>query len=256
MDADRGPLVRRERITERERTQVADRFGVVLGLLIATVFFTIAAPEEAWARLVTSAALAATAIIAMWASGAAPRIVRAGYLVAGLGVAVALAATVTGGAVGLRTIAVSSLALTLLTMTAIGRRIRVHAEISAMTIVAALCVYILIGLMFAFVYETLGRLGSGPFFAASAAETRSNFVYFSSITLATVGYGDLTAVDGIGRAFAVTEGLVGQIYLVTAVAALVGNLGRSRTPGGLFGTMGDPKDAPDQTPSAGPPAGS
>jgi hypothetical protein len=49
------------------------------------------------------------------------------------------------------------------------------------------------------------------------------------VTMATVGYGDLTAKGGIGRALAVTEGLLGQIYLVTTVAALVGNLGRTRT---------------------------
>ena len=48
--------------------------------------------------------------------------------------------------------------------------------------------------------------------------------------MATVGYGDLTAQGGLGRAFAVTEGLLGQIYLVTTVAALVGNLGGKRTP--------------------------
>jgi len=46
--------------------------------------------------------------------------------------------------------------------------------------------------------------------------------------MTTVGYGDLTPEGGLGRALAVSEGLLGQIYLVTAVAALVGNLGRKR----------------------------
>jgi hypothetical protein len=55
-------------------------------------------------------------------------------------------------------------------------------------------------------------------------------MYFSFITMATVGYGDLTPQGSLGRALAVTEGLFGQIYLVTAVAALVGNLGRTRAP--------------------------
>jgi ion channel len=55
-------------------------------------------------------------------------------------------------------------------------------------------------------------------------------VYFSFTTMATVGYGDLTAQGGVGRALEVTEGIFGQIYLVTAVAALVGNLGCRRTP--------------------------
>ena len=50
----------------------------------------------------------------------------------------------------------------------------------------------------------------------------------SFITLATVGYGDLAPQGGIGRALAVTEGLTGQIYLVTAVAALVSNIGSAR----------------------------
>jgi len=49
--------------------------------------------------------------------------------------------------------------------------------------------------------------------------------------MATVGYGGgLTPRGGLGRAPGVSEGLLGQIYLVTAVAALVGNLGRTRAP--------------------------
>ena len=67
----------------------------------------------------------------------------------------------------------------------------------------------------------------GPY--AHEAGTRSDYTYFSFVTMATVGYGDLTAQGGVGRAFAVTEGLLGQIYLVTTVAALVGNLGYTRT---------------------------
>ena len=55
-------------------------------------------------------------------------------------------------------------------------------------------------------------------------------MYFSFVTMATVGYGDLTAQGGLGRALAATEGILGQIYLVTTVAALVGNLGRTRSP--------------------------
>ena len=69
-----------------------------------------------------------------------------------------------------------------------------------------------------------------PFFASQETATRSDYVYFSFITMASVGYGDLTAQGGLGRALAVTEGLLGEIYLVTAVAALVGNIGRARAP--------------------------
>jgi hypothetical protein len=95
---------------------------------------------------------------------------------------------------------------------------------------AAVGIYVLLGLSFAFAFECVGEFGSKPFFTAHEAGTRSDYTYFSFVTMATVGYGDLTAAGGIGRALAVTEGLLGQIYLVTTVAALVGNLGRRRTP--------------------------
>jgi hypothetical protein len=116
----------------------------------------------------------------------------------------------------------------LATISAITRRIWQHAEISVLTILGALCIYVLLGLSFAFAYEAVGNLGSQPFFVSQEGGTRSDYMYFSFITVASVGYGDLTPQGGLGRALAVTEGLLGQIYLVTAVAALVGNLGRTR----------------------------
>ena len=93
-----------------------------------------------------------------------------------------------------------------------------------------MCIYVLLRLNFAFVFEAVGELGSQPFFASQETGTLSDYVYFSFITMETVGYGDLTAQGGLGRALAVTEGLFAQVYLVTAIAALVTNLGRARVP--------------------------
>jgi hypothetical protein len=50
-------------------------------------------------------------------------------------------------------------------------------------------------------------------------------MYFSFITLATVGYGDLVPALQLGRALAVLEGLTGQLYLVTVVALVVSRIG-------------------------------
>jgi len=55
-------------------------------------------------------------------------------------------------------------------------------------------------------------------------------VYFSFVTLATVGYGDYTAASDLGRMLAVSEALMGQLYLVSVVALLVANMGRTREP--------------------------
>jgi hypothetical protein len=50
--------------------------------------------------------------------------------------------------------------------------------------------------------------------------------YFSFTTLATVGYGDLTARSNFGHTLSVFEAVIGQVYLVTVVSLIVGNLGR------------------------------
>ena len=221
---------RRGQLSERERSKIRDRFGRVLLLLIITVFFSISAPNAPWAWLATTVVLDATLSIAMLASGAQPKAVRAwlGVGVLGVGASIFIAVTQAGGARGY--LALTSLLLTLVTMGAIARRLWLHAEISVLTVLGAVCIYVLLGLSFAFVYEAVGEIGSQPFFASQEGGTRSDYMYFSFITMATVGYGDLTPQGGLGRALAVTEGVSGQIYLVTAVAALVGNLGRTRAP--------------------------
>ena len=91
-----------------------------------------------------------------------------------------------------------------------------------------LCVYLLIGSAFAFAYGIISALDDGNFFAQQHGGTISDFLYFSFVTQTTTGYGDLTAADDLGRSLAITEALTGQIYLVTVVALIVGNLGRAR----------------------------
>jgi len=58
--------------------------------------------------------------------------------------------------------------------------------------------------------------------------SQRNLLYFSFVTITTVGYGDFTAATDLGRSLAITEALIGQIYLVTVVAAIVGGLGARR----------------------------
>ncbi len=228
-----------------ERLRIRDRFGIVLLLLIITVFFSISAPNEPWAWLATTGVLAASLMVAIVVSGARPKVMRAGLAIAAidLGASITIAVTQVEGDAR-RYLSVTSLLLTLLAMGAIARRIRLHAEISVLTVLGAVCFYVLLGLSFAFAFESIGEFGSEPFFTSQGAGTRSDYVYFSFITMATVGYGDLTAQDGVGRALAVTEGIFGQTYLVTAVAALVGNLGRTRTP---LQEMNDEASEEDET---------
>jgi hypothetical protein len=82
-------------------------------------------------------------------------------------------------------------------------------------------------LFFAYLYSAIGAV-NGHFFAGRHGATIVDYLYFSFATLTTVGYGDLTAAGDLGRMLAVSEALTGQLYLVTVVALLVGNVGRDR----------------------------
>jgi Ion channel len=217
-------------LSERERAKIQDRFGMVLLLLIITVFFSIAAPDGPWARVVTAVVSAVSLSIAMFASGARQNVVWAWLCISGLGVGTSIIISITRPGIARENLALTTLLLVLITLGAIARRLWLHAEISVLTVLGALCIYVLLGLSFALVFEVVGEFGSQSFFASQETGTRSEYVYFSFTTMTTVGYGDLTPQGGLGRALAVTEGLLGQIYLVTAVAALVGNLGRTQAP--------------------------
>ncbi len=91
-----------------------------------------------------------------------------------------------------------------------------------------LCVYLLVGMAFAFTYGVIEALSNEPFFAQIADGSHSDFLYFSFVTLTTTGFGDLTAATSLGRSFVIIEALTGQIYLVTVVSLIVANLGRPR----------------------------
>lgn len=93
----------------------------------------------------------------------------------------------------------------------------------------AIAVYLMMGLTFAYLYLAIDAVRGQDFFV-QGPQPAYVFLYFSYITLATVGFGDFTATDAVGRLLAMVEGLVGQLYLVTVLALIVSNLGRQRNP--------------------------
>ena len=99
-----------------------------------------------------------------------------------------------------------------------------QGKVNAQSIMGALCVYLLLGMFFTFIYDAVASLGEGAFFANGSDGTPFERLYFSYVTLATLGYGDYTAGGTLGRSLAVFEVLLGQLFLVIAVALLVGTL--------------------------------
>lgn len=109
--------------------------------------------------------------------------------------------------------------------------IQVERRVTLHSVMGALTVYLLAGLVFAFVYGMIEEIAGAPVLNHLGAEKHPEEVYFSFVTLATLGYGDIVPVAPTARMTAVLEALFGQLYLVTIVAVIVSNVGARRTRG-------------------------
>jgi hypothetical protein len=99
----------------------------------------------------------------------------------------------------------------------------IHAE----QIYAALSAYLLAGLFFGVVHWLVAMTWPGSFVEAGATGTRaelslSTAIYYSFVTLATLGYGDVVPKSDVARGLAVLEAIGGQLYIAVTIARLVG----------------------------------
>jgi hypothetical protein len=204
------------------------RYILLLGLVAASIIFQLAAPPADWSRLGTVVLQGVTLLVALQTSGVRPLLVRGAAAVVLLAALVSVGATISGEDVGRDAIAIVNLLLVGLAPAAvvvgIVRDIRVHRGVTLAAMFGVLCVYLLLGMFFSFLYGTIDVLGSEPVFSEITEAGPADFLYYSFSTLTTTGYGDLTAAGGVGRAVSILEALIGQIYLVTVVAAIVANL--------------------------------
>ena len=111
------------------------------------------------------------------------------------------------------------------------------SRVDAEHVYAALSAYLLSGILLGQVYWALQQLWPSSF-TLSGPFSRTGAIYFSFVTLATLGYGDIAPRSDIARGLAIAEGIGGQLFLAVLIARLVSVYGRSndRTSG--------PPDAP------------
>jgi hypothetical protein len=214
----------------RPGPEASHRYGIVLALALASVVFFIVTPDRPLSRaiglLLTTAMLLVAVVTGRGGAVMRDSTATAAGLVA-LGVAIAIAAEGLsqwiGSALGILlvvgTIAELVVGLMRLLRT---RGVRVQA------VAGALAVYLLLGLLFSLLVTVGAHVGHGDYFAQGTDGSQSQHVYYAFTTMTTTGYGDLTPTGSYGRAVAVVAMLIGQIYLVTVIALLVGNLRRRR----------------------------
>jgi hypothetical protein len=102
----------------------------------------------------------------------------------------------------------------------------VRREIDTETLLGAIAAYLLIGMFFAFAYNAAGEFGSVPFFGPAGPGSLSQDLFFSFVTMTTVGYGNLVPAANPGQTFAVLEAVIGQLFLVVAVGKIISSLPR------------------------------
>jgi hypothetical protein len=207
-------------------------YGWLLVLILVSITFQLAAPETDLAQVITIGLQGVTLIAALHVSGVRRWLIHAAAAIAAIAVVGAIGVLIGSGELDDTAGRLLGLLFVVLAPAAIIRGIVLQARrdraITLRTMAGVLCVYLLIGSGFAFAYGVISAADGASFFAQQHGGGISDFLYFSFVTMTTTGYGDLTAAYDLGRSLAITEALIGQIYLVTVVALIVSNLSSTR----------------------------
>jgi len=205
----------------------AGGYEIVLALLVVSLVIGAVVPTRAAAL---SAALLAAGL---WfgvahAASVDPTVRRTGVVVLGAivvtaGAGLVFDSEVLSSAADLAiAVAVAAVALV------IGRGVARDRVVTLATILGVVCLYLLIGLFFAQAYLGVRDFDSGAFSAPIGTLARFDLIYFSFVTLTTVGFGDIVPAVDLTRALAATEAVLGQLFLVTVLARVVSMLGQER----------------------------
>jgi Ion channel len=222
------------------------RYGAVLALAILSTGVQMTLPDAPVAWLAQALLMGLLVITAMFASGATPAHWRlmAQLMVAALVVLIAAGAlgrTEGGRGVMFGLSGVLAAAGALIVAHGVVGGIRVEQRVTLHSVMGALTIYLLAGLIFAFAYGVMDAIAQSPVLTHIGSDKHAEEVYFSFITLTTVGYGDIAPVANAARMTSVLEALFGQLYLVTIVAVIVSNVGprRVRRQAGERGSLAD-----------------
>jgi hypothetical protein len=112
-------------------------------------------------------------------------------------------------------------------------------KVTIETIYASICVYLLLGIIWTMMFSAIEIIEPGSFLSGGAPVVDfsgdpvkrnifANFIYYSFVTLTTLGYGDIIPVSPQARALSSLEAVIGQLYIAVLIAGLVGmHIGQS-----------------------------
>jgi hypothetical protein len=198
-----------------------DSYGSVLLLILFTYAFSVTVTSTWAASLVITVQIAT-----VWAVLHVSRARRSVRRIASVLLLISALAAVINLFVGKETtgegaVAFMSAVLYLIAPFSITRSLIFRREVDVQTVLGAIDIYLLVGMLFAFVYRFLGVVQPSLFFGLHGDGKFPQDLFFSFTTLTTTGYGNLVPAGNPGQTFAVAEMLIGQLFLVTAVAKVI-----------------------------------
>jgi Ion channel len=219
--------MRLRRPSGRDVVRALDSYASLLVLLLANFFLLELIDDPRWGALVSTLISALALVVAISDPDTGKTISRRQTLMIVACVALAPLVLIVNSAaiVGLTYLLPVALLVTATLPITLSRVLR-HRRITHETVLGALCSYVLVGLLFAFLYLAVDDFRSASFFVQEGAHRQSEYVYFSFVTLTTLGFGDLSPSVGLPQALTALEALFGQVFLVTLVARLVTLWGR------------------------------
>ncbi len=201
--------------------RVANAFGIVLLLVLSTYALGSLTAFHGWTAVLTTLVASLAGVVGLAGAGVRPTVVRGAAMLALAAVILSVLAELVDNIHLLGASSFVIVSLLLLAAGAILRAVLMETEVGFRTILGAISVYTILGLLFSFLYAAMDRVESSPFFGSGVSVKSGDFLFFSFTTLTTTGYGNLVPAGQPGKMFAGLEMLMGQIFLVTLVAGLV-----------------------------------
>ena len=244
-DPDAPGSARHQPIRRLARAMVSpDSYGSVLLLILFTYLFSVTVTAS-WAASLVITVQFGTVWAVLRVSGARRSVRRvAAVLFVISAIAAAVNLFVGKEATGAGAVAFMSAVLYLIAPFSITRSLLFRREVDLQTVLGAIDIYLLVGMLFAFIYHFLGVVQPSAFFGAAIGDGKiPQDLFFSFTTLTTTGYGNLVPAGNPGQSFAVAEMLIGQLFLVIAVAKVINAYTPVRLPiAGSQQTGGKPAD--------------
>jgi voltage-gated potassium channel len=202
--------------------KILDSYASLLVLLLANFFLLEVVHDERWAVIGSTLLGAAALVVAISDPDTGHKVERRQWISIVVCVLIAPVVLLVNSreVVGLTYLLPAALLVTATLPVTLVRVLR-HKRVTYETGLGALCTYVLLGLLFAFAYLALDLVRDAPFFAQPGTHEASEYLYFSFVTITTLGFGDLSPAVGLPQALTALEALLGSIFLVTLVARLV-----------------------------------